>query len=176
MGISQTPQALVPASLSSGAGNMVQIATGTLSGASVTISSLSNYTELFLALQGTTNDTANGTPYVRINGNSGTNYNYYGWRYTTVFARIASSTEAFYLTSDGVDRTSSSNAFTIYLSNCKNAGFTRGEITAGFARGGGGIGSNYFNGVYVVSETVSSIVFANDGGNWSGGTYTLWGA
>jgi hypothetical protein len=177
MGISQTPQAIVPASLASGAGNMVLITSGSLSGASVTLSSLSAYTELYLQIQDTNNNTANGYPYLRINSNSGSNYDSIGYRWnSSTMGRYQGTDTAFYLASDSVTRTDGTNQFTIFLSNCKNPGFTRIGTISAYPRGGGGTGIVNFRGVYSVAEAVSSITFANDGGTWSAGTYRLWGA
>jgi hypothetical protein len=160
-----------------GVGNMVLIASGSLSGASVTLSGLSAYTELYLQFQDTNNNTANGYPYLRINSNSGSNYDSIGYRWnSSTMGRYQGTDTAFYLAADSVTRTDGTNQFTIFLSNCKNAGFTRSGTISAYPRGGGGVGTVNFRGVYSVAEAVSSITFGNDGGTWSAGTYRLWGA
>jgi hypothetical protein len=175
---SSTATGLKWAAPAGGAGNMVLIASGSLSGASVTISSLSTYTELYLQVQDATNNTANGYPYVRINSNSGTNYEDIGYRWdgAASFSRWQGADNIFYLAADSINRTSSTNQFTIFLSNCKNAGFTRSATISAYTRGGSGIGIFNARGVYSVAEAVSSITFGNNGGTWSAGTYRLWGA
>jgi len=164
-----------------GAGNLVEIATGTLSGASVTISSLSSYTELLLTISGCTNSTADGRPSVRINNNSGANYNRFGGHWEKGgndfgAVRATGASEIRFLHDNTTTRTSVQQAYSLRLFNCKNAGFTTYDNTSSGAYGGGGFLFTSFKGVYSVSEAVSSLVIANSGGDWAGGTYTLWGA
>lgn len=164
-----------------GAGNIVQIATGTLSGASVSITGLSSYTDLYLMVSDVLNNTASGRMYFRINGNTGSNYvqttttlpqtgnyTYYG-NYTD--------TQAWLAGTNANDRTTVSNAFYVALHNCKNAGFTNYESHSGYFTSPGATNQvEITGGVYKVSESVSSISFYNVGGTFSAGTYTLWGA
>ena len=159
----------------SGAGNMAQIATGTLSGASVTISSLSTYDNLFLRLTGYTNDTGNGNPMVRINNNSGGNYsNFYVYYDASSFQPSNSDNTGIVLSIDNIDRTTSAQLSALTLTNCKSAGFTNYDANC---RAYTGTNRAYFlKGIYTQSEAVSSLVILNNGGNWAGGTYTLWGA
>lgn len=171
----------VPAwgSVSGGAGNVVQIATGSLTGASVTISSLSSYTELFLLLRSAQNATNPGTPYFRINNNSGSNYNIYGQQVgggaTTQGSWIATSQSYQSFTPAATNNTVSEN-YIVRFFNCKNAGFTSYDINSPFYDNSYGTSGAWGKGIYTVSETVSSLVIANTGGNWNNGTYTLWGA
>ena len=176
MGISQTPQALVPASF--GAGNMVQIATGTLSGASVQITGLSTYTDILVLVYSTTNNTANGTFYCRLNSTA-TNHNTFGARSDGTNFNAGGNYLAdsdFYISAETTSRTSTTNVHAFKLTNCKNAGFTDIDIMSTYARGGGGQGVFFAKGVYTKSETVSTIDLRNAGGTWSAGTYTIWGA
>lgn len=164
------------AAAAGGAGNMVQIATGTLSGASVTISSLSSYDNLFLTLTGYTNSTANGYPSVRINNNSGaTNYNHFNVYYdATSFQPYDNKLDAIYLTTDPIERTNTAQIAAATLTNCKSTGFTNWDSNCRAYTGANK--AHFIKGVYTVSEAVSSLVIFNSGGNWAGGTYTLWGA
>jgi hypothetical protein len=166
---------------SGGAGNIVQIATGSCSGASVTISGLSSYTDLYLMVSDVLNNTASGRMYFRINGNTGSNYvqtsttfpqtgnyNWYG-NYTD--------TQGWLAGSFAIDRTTSGSAQYLSLSNCKNAGFTNYQVSSGYYTSPGATNNvENTDGIYKVAETVSSISFYNVGGTFTAGTYTLWGA
>jgi hypothetical protein len=102
------------AAAAGGAGNMVQIATGTLSGASVVISGLSSYTDILVFMYGATNNTANGQIYMRLNATS-TNHNTRGQRIngvSTISYLGAMADSDFYLSVGGTNtRTASVNNF-----------------------------------------------------------------
>jgi hypothetical protein len=154
---------------------MAQIATGTLSGASVTISSLSTYDNLFLALTGYTNSTANGYPSVKINNVSTSNYAHYNVYFdASSFQPYDATLSAIHLTTDPAERTSNAQLSALTLTNCKTAGFTNWDSNCRVYTGANK--AHFIKGVYTVSEAVSSLVIFNSGGNWAGGTYTLWGA
>jgi hypothetical protein len=186
LGIGSTGQVLtvsggVPswATASGGAGNMVQIATGTLSGASVVISSLSTYTDIVVFLYGTTNNTAAGTAYLRLNATS-TNHDTRGLRQTgnTAYDAFGAVNDTdFYLSGEATIRTDTTNAYVVKLTNCKNSGFTDIDIAGRYVPNASGTNGFYIaKGVYTKSEAVSSITLRNSGGTWAGGTYTVWGA
>jgi hypothetical protein len=175
---SSTATGLKWATPSSGAGNMVQIATGTLSGATVTLSSLSSYSDLFLIVYDTTNNTADGRPYIRINGNTGSNYTTIGaWQdgtNTPTQTKIINGTYAP-LADENINRTSASQSYTIRITNTKTTGFTTYNIVSFFTVSTRG--AHYAaQGIFTNSATVSSLDIGNLGGTWSAGTYTLWGA
>ena len=70
MGLSQTPQALVPAAFT--AGSMTLLSTTSLSGTTVTISSISqSYKHLYFEVFGCTSTTANGSYRVSMGGAKG---------------------------------------------------------------------------------------------------------
>jgi hypothetical protein len=179
LGIGSTGQVLtvsggVP-SWAAAAGNMAQIATGTLSGASVTISGLSSYSELLLVMYDYTNSTANGYPLVRINNNNTSNYKTYQIYYdATSWQPYYSNLDNIYLSTDPIDRTVNAQISALKLTNCKTAGFTDWDL---INRSYTGTNRAFLQkGVFTVSEAVSSLVLLNGGGNWSAGTYILWGA
>jgi hypothetical protein len=167
------------AGATTGAGNMVQIATGTLSGANVTISSLSAYSELFLVIYSCTNATSDGEPYFRINNdNTATAYQWSGTVVVGGTPQINNNTGTdlqLLNTVNNVLRTSATQSYAVRFFNCKNAGYTTYDVVAS-AQTTASHNSNVIQGVFKVSATVSSLVIANYGGNWSAGTYTLWGA
>ena len=154
---------------------LAQIATGTLSGASVTVSSLSTYDELIVAIYSTTNSTTNGITKVRINNNTGGNYSTFGhyWDGSSPQNYAATANDGIFTSVANGDRTVNANSTIIKLSNCQKAGFTDFQMFSRIYTGSNV--SATFSGVYVVSEAVSSLVLLNTGGNWAGGTYTIWG-
>ena len=163
-----------------GAGNMAQIATGTLSGASVVISGLSSYTDILVVMYNVTNNTANGYVVLRLNATS-SNHDYYGLRnnISTQASEnvITSGNSNFDLNGSVNNRSNNSNVFAVKLTNCKNPGFTDIDSIATYVNIPDEIKSyTYIKGVYTKSEAVSSITLINSGGNWSAGTYIVWGA
>jgi hypothetical protein len=158
---------------------MVQIATGSLSGASVTISSLSAYTDLVLFVYQFTNATADGQLRVRINNDSSAVYWFSAGTYgrgTTSPGRTIDNGQTAIEPGAGYnyERTASQNISSVKLTNCKNAGFTDYMSVASYY--GATYSSSIGHGVYPVSAAVSSLVLSNSGGNFSTGTYYLWGA
>ena len=160
-----------------GAGNMAQIATGTLSGASVVVSGLSSYTDLLIFVYGFTNSTGIGNFYMRLNATA-TNHDTRGWTVAsqpTPYGYVNASD--FFITDQDVVRTDSQNVSIIKLTNCKNAGFTDIDFSTvwqiGYTTTYNG---SVAKGIYTKNEAVSSITLRNSGGNWAGGTYTVWGA
>lgn len=188
LGIGSTGQVLtvaggVPtwAAPAGGAGNIVQIATGSLSGSSVSITGLSSYTELYLMIGSVLNNTASGRLYFTINSNTGSNY------VSTIMTMPETGTYSIYpintdtkgplAFTNAMDRTDINNGFYLELDNCKNAGFTNYKVNAGYLTSPGTVYQREIvGGIYKVSEAVSSIQFYNTGGNFSAGNYTLWGA
>jgi hypothetical protein len=162
-----------------GAGNMVQIATGTLSGASVVISSLTSYTDILVFVYGSSYNTANGQVYMRLNATS-TNHNTRGVRIngvSTVGYLGAMADSDFYLSVGGtVTRTNTTNNYLVKLTNCKNAGFTDVDIQTSFLDTGSNQVLGVAKGIYDKSEAVSSITLRAGGGTWAGGDYYVWGA
>jgi hypothetical protein len=178
---SSTATGLKWAAPAGGAGNIVSIASGSCSGASVSLTSLSSYTELYLMISAVTNSTADGRMYFRINGDTGSNY------VQTTMTMPASGThneygnyvdtQAWIAGTNNVENTDVQNAFYISLQNCKNAGFTNYQVqSAYFDSPSARAQREVTGGIFKVAATVSSIEFYNVGGNFSAGTYELWGA
>lgn len=174
---SSTSTGLKWATVSSGAGNLAQIATGTLSGSSVSITSLSSYSELFLFVYNCTNNTGTGIPNFTINNDSGAFYSSLGasqdgtnnptkeQQLNQTYAQMAPSTNP----------TNNNQSYSVRFFNTKNAGFTSYDIVSFFTVSTRP-GHYQAQGIYTVSAAVSSLQIANSGGTWSAGTYTLWGA
>jgi hypothetical protein len=166
-----------------GAGNAVLIASGTLSGASVTVSGLSSYTNLYVGLY-QARSSSNGRMFTRINSNT-TSANYPGWWWYWYSSGGTGNSGAIQDTQAGIpfdyaDSHQGGNTNQIQwlqLTDCKNPGFTTWSSTQYYH------GPNYFTrvienggGAFIVSETVSTLTFINDGGSWQGGTYRIYGS
>lgn len=170
---------------------IAQIASGSLSGTSVSISSLSSYDYLIISFFNFGVDTGTSTGYnLTINSDTGSNYNKQGWgfRRTNAFNNSLASTDSGQ-SGTSVDlacgagdysATANNGQMLIILQNCKNAGFTTGWVQAygswydaGTARGQ--YGSSQF--IYKSAAAVSSVQLNRTGaGNFNSGTYTVWGA
>jgi hypothetical protein len=156
-----------------------QIATGTLSGASVTISSLSSYDQLFIQLRNVDMSSVTGMG-IRVNNNSGaSNYNWNGFS-VNVTSGVAQSQPAtdnkfmpFYQGNLPASAQDNCSGFT--LSNCKAAGFTTAYWSSFYKSSNAWSIAESAQGQYLVSEAVSSLVFVAASGTFDGGTYTIWG-
>lgn len=186
LGIGSTGQVLtvsggVPAwgAAPSGSLTLAQIASATLSGATVTISSLSAYDTLYI--QFTNVDMSSVTGFsVLVNNNTGaSNYKWTGFNVspTTSGGGTQKVTRAGFmpyyqgnLPSSGQDNCS---GFT--LSNCKSAGFTEASWVSGYQNSNAAFQAESAQGMYLVSEVVSSLVFSANAGTFDGGSYTIWG-
>ena len=184
LGIGSTGQVLtvaggVPtwAAAAGGAGNMVQIATGSLSGASLQITGLTSYTDILVLFYETLNNTANGNYRVQLNSTA-TDHNTFGprWNGTAFNTGNYLATTDFFTSTDAILRTDNNNLTAFKLTNCKNAGFTDIDTYSTYLRSGSGQGVTFAKGIYTKSEAVSTIDIKNTGGTWSGGTYEVWGA
>jgi hypothetical protein len=161
----------------SAAMTIAQIASGSMSGTSVTLSGLSSYDYLYLKLNGATASTAQ-PQLIRINNSSSNVYRTSGnlTDNTGTITRYDSNygTEIDYSNSNAVSAGNTGQRLGIAFTNCKSAGFTT------YQANGGQIGTTTykydFNGIYLTAEAVSSLVISCNGGTFNGGTYVLWGA
>ena len=163
----------------SGGLTVSQIATGTLSGASVTISSLSTYDQLFIQLRNVDMSSVTGMG-IRVNNNSGAgNYTWNGFSVTP--ANSTGNTQPvdttlfmpFYQGNLASSAPDNSSGFT--LTNCKSAGFTNASWASGYKNSNSVFMAEAVEGIYKVAEAVSSLVFVANAGTFDGGTYTIWG-
>ena len=162
--------------IAGGPANMAQIATGTLSGTSVTISSLSSYDNLLLLVHSSTNNTGNGITKFRINNNSGGNYSQFGPYFdgSSFQNKTSTSDDGIFGSVAAAERTNNANVYGLKITNAKQAGFTDYSLVSRVYTGSNV--AHMFQGIYTVSEAVSSLVILNSGGTWSAGTYILWGS
>ena len=163
-----------------GAGNLAQVATGSMSGTSVSLSSLTSYTELILQLYFVTWSTASSQFLVRLNNNSTSNY------FRAVSAQQGSTTSWSQNIADTCFRfnaytnqtyNDADNFYWMKITNSKTAGFTDVNIYSAYLGSVGTRVNEVSRGVFKVSAALSSIdLLVSNGNSFNGGTYTLWGA
>ena len=154
-------------------GSLTLLSTTTLSGATVTISSISqSYKSLFMIISGVTNATANGNFTVQPNASNITS--------TAVAENGASYNNASILyldTFDVINRTDANNSWAIKIDNYTSTTaykpvmfygsyvYLTGSVSRG-TMGGGSMRTN---------SAITSLAFNNSGGNLSTGTVLLYG-
>jgi hypothetical protein len=153
---------------------MTLLSTTTLSGASTTISSISqSYTNLLVQIFGMTNDTANGIFSVKLNNTAAI----YGTsiQLTTV-ANLSNGTLG---SGSAISRTVNQNAYTLLINNYTNPTGTQFIPVSFYGIAVDNAGSAYtgtnINAALAGGAAVTSLVFANAGGNFSGGTVKVYG-
>ena len=156
---------------------LTQLATGTLSGSSVSITGLTADT-IIIRIVSPNWGTGADSMIFNINSNTTAVYDYNvlcqdaGTSNTRNY--VAADTKADFTFYD-IDRTASSIQF-IYLTNCAAAGFTNWESHSGFVRNGSGNSQAQGSGIIRLSAAVTSIQLATESTyTFSGGTYTVFG-
>ena len=174
MGISQTPQALVPASLASGSNWSLLNAGGTaLTGAAtITVSGISAKDKIFIYVKGAST-TVTSQPYLkfRFNTDSGSNYNnngFYQYASASYFIPydVLSDDDIIF---GGVGNSAANTVNgTCLISGCNSSGLKVYE-SVGL---GSGTGRMMFqlNGYYNSASTISSISVITEDGNFDAGT------
>ena len=161
-----------------GAAAVAQIATGSLSGTSVTLSSLSSYENLYLKLTGVNLSTLQTLEY-KINNNGTAIYD------MNVTQTKSSSTSTGYAPSnqsslfmdlDNMKAADTDNAFTTFFTNCKAAGFTTFAQNVFYVNSSSVKSIEWNRGIFKSAAAVSSIVISAGGATFNAGTYTLWGS
>jgi len=149
------------------------ITNGTLSGSSLTLSSLSTYDTLIL-MAFNMNQSNSAQLRLRVNNNSTNNYWSIGFGQTgsTTTRNIRAADDSF-LTVDNVASGANGNEMIYVLTNCKAAGFT--SVGQSGSYNSTRTGEVAVSGIYAVAEAVSSLVLAPTSGTWSGGNYRLYG-
>ena len=154
------------------AGGMTLISTTSLSGATVTLSSIpQTYNNLILYIYGCSNATANGR--LQIKPNAGSNALYGG-----VDIASASTAAFFYFgairTQQPMDRTRTDNGFTITFNNYTNSTIYQNNFHLdGYYFGTADQAVNF--GGTTGAVNITSIEISNSGGNLSTGTVKLYG-
>jgi len=152
-----------------------EIASGTLSGASLTISSLTAYDYIQVMLYNV-NFAAAGLLTTKINNNGTSNYWGAGFEQTgSTTSRMITGAASAIRSNQNIKAGANGNEFILTFTNCKSAGFTNWSYSGSyFNNGDARTGEIYDGGVLAVAAAVSSLVFTNDGGNFTGGNYKVW--
>jgi hypothetical protein len=169
----------VPSWTTPAMGALTQIANGTLSGANLTISGLTQDTIVLQVNQPTWSST-NRNVYARLNGDTGNNYT------NSIVDQVGGTTDYDYGTSTaGNDsffgnRTSFGNGtgtmnYFLVLTNCKTNGKTLMRSKVIYLTAAGAKASAINDGVYLANAQVTSVTWLS-GSTFTGGTYTVWGA
>ena len=194
LGIGSTGQVLTVAAgvpswaAPAGALTIAQIATGTLtSGSELSLTGLSAYDTLEFRISGL-NIATDDLLGVRINSNSGNNYEYNAFQDRANGSFSANDPATKQQLSDNefnpmdanLDSGITTNQFRVRFTNCKSAGFTlvSGSYVYRYDAGGGNTRAaiSLWTGIYKVAEAVSSIQFRSlSGYTFSAGSYTIWG-
>jgi hypothetical protein len=163
-----------------GAGNLALITSGSLSGTSLSVSSLSTYTNISCFFDGVTWGTSDDDLGITINGNTSSIYRQAGFEQTSSgnTGRQALALAGFiYMTRPTYQtRTNASNTYLVNLSNCKNTGYTSFSLWSSYVASGS-IRYNFVaNGVFEDNSAVSSIsFFPTQGYSMNAGTYRIYG-
>ena len=168
--------------------NVAQIATGTLSGTTTTLSSLTSYDYLYLFIEGATWGTADGQFKFTLNGSTSSIY------YTVAATTFQTATHSTSTPNQGFGalnrlcaanaiggldqiRTDTQNGRVLILRNCKAAGFTEFTMNEGYRGPSTYCQIANSTGTFASAAAISTIeITTNSGGSFSAGTYTLWGA
>jgi hypothetical protein len=156
------------------------ITSGSLSGATVTISSLSSYDQLYFLIYGVT-QSADSQLILRINGSSSSIY-----RRTTQLSRLGgTSGSVFTGLTDGITMSPGGTGYDIdgvngamgSFTNCKNAGYTRFQAQSAYRENAGSlVYVQLTDGVFESSAAVSSMSIISNGSSFTGGSYYVYGA
>jgi len=162
------------------AGGMTLLSTTALSGASVTLSSISqSYNSLYAVFYGITN--ATGAGQFRIAPNAATNLALGSGTILTngTTSAVAGYQNDYLLLAQGTNMTytDSNNAFFLQIFNYTN---TTNYKTFNYGGGytgvsGGGNAASNFAGAIRTNSAITSLVISNSGGNFSTGTVLLYG-
>ena len=184
LGIGTTGQSLVvsggvPAWGSPAASSLTlsQIATGSLSGTSTSITGITQ-DFLFLYISNPKWGTGNGTMNLTFNSDSGANYNEITLQYDpNIDTYSGTGLSLIQLMPNSSQNTGNGRQWWITIPNAKAAGFKTWSMfgntinTSGTQQGIGG------SGIYTSATALTSIqIKQSDGYTFNAGTYTLWGA
>jgi hypothetical protein len=158
--------------------NLAQVATGSMTGTSVTISSLSTYDTLMLSLTGVTWGTGADNLRVRINSLTSSSYLKNGYAINTSRIAINSTATSFALQDSANQANADANNNYFYVfTKCKAAAFTGVQAVGRYVDSTTASTAVSVNGVIISNEAVSSLVIATSNAyTFNAGTYTVWGA
>ena len=154
------------------------LSTTSLTGASTTVSGISgSYKDLFVIVYRMTNSTADGTLNITPNGSSSSITSGVTGDATTgtTFARNSTATAIGSITA--ISSTNINNAFYLTLRSYAQSTYLMGIELAGrfIATTGNGASVNLAGGFSPAGVAITSLTFANTGGNFSAGTVEIYG-
>lgn len=158
--------------------SMTLLSTTTLSGASTTISSISqNYKTLVAFIYGMTNATADGIFRILPNNSAGANFGVHMQNNNNTPTGPSTIGGNTYInTVTGLSRTNAFNNLTLQINNYTNATNYKNYSFQGYMRSSTPGDMVFFqSGSYADTPAVTSLVFSNAGGNFSTGTVLLYG-
>jgi hypothetical protein len=175
MGISQTPQAIVPASIS----GMTLLSTTTLSGATVSLSSISSaYKHLLLLVTSATNATGNGYFSISPNGSSSITDSgiVEAFHNDTTGGDTNTATKINVNNNTAMKNTGGNNATALWIYNYASTTLTKPYSGSNqYETGSSVIFTGTLMGRIATTSAITSLVLANSGGNFNGGTALLYG-
>jgi hypothetical protein len=161
-----------------GVGNLALITDGTLSGSSLSVSSLSTYSRILIFINAPLWGTADDDLITRLNGTSSSVYRRSGFYTGTGVDNIALATETEINSTiqSTAPRTVAASNFFIELTNCKNTGYTNFRTQSAYLSGGTNWVFQLTNGVFEDNSAISSFVFRTSNSyTFSAGTYKVYG-
>jgi hypothetical protein len=148
-------------------------------GSTYTVSGLSGYNQLFFSLRNVSCDAA-GYITIRLNSDSGTNYEYNGLGlYTNSSSTLA--TQQINNNSANIinwclpNAAANSGSGSFYIQGANSTGVKVWQ-SMGSVGGSGDRTTYVLNGVYTGTSAISSITIGADGNNFDAGTLVIWGA
>ena len=158
---------------------LAQIATGVISGASLTISGLASYDTLILQLNDVEWTTAPANLVIELNSGAAGAY-----ASAAIYSgssnggqRNNPATSIGLCSGLNSSNNSGSNAFVTTMTNCKSVGFTNYSFASGYNDSAYGSAGNAGQGIYQDAAAIASLrIRAGGGATLTAGTYILWGA
>ena len=157
------------------AAGMTLLSTTTLTGASTTISSISqSYKALLVYIYGVTNATADNSFFVHPNSVTNTAYTT-GTINGTANNSAASNGIPLYWNGNP-DRTSSNNASTLWIYNyASSTNYKNHTVNSVYQKSGSVIEYNSFGGGIITNTAITALKFISSGGSLSSGTVLIYG-
>lgn len=150
----------------------------TTSGTTVTVSGISGINQLLIYFNAVTNNTAGNEFRLRLNADSGTNYNYSNERLSvgsSNFGATVDNTTFFRLATTGAGTDALSGHAMIFGCNSTNAKVATITSAASYTGTTGGFHYNG-GGYYTGSSTISSVSLISSTGAFNGGSFLVYGS
>ena len=156
------------------AGGMTLLSTTTLSGATTTVSSISGaYNNLQVVMYGMTNATGGGKLRIAPNGTTNISSQVNLNNTTAIQTQINNYILPYGLLTSS-DNTNANQIVFLQIIGYSNTNFQKAFETYG--RANDGTGYPIFSKGYIsTTSAITSLVFSNDGGNWTAGTVLVYG-